>query len=118
MLRQSGGALDVAAGGGVVGGDQAGKKPVDSVTLGRAGLVGEEEEARVMPVLRLAVVKDDQASHVVRWLSRGVMAVVRILRATAAATAVPSYFCIRVFVRTLLHAMKAWKLFKPLFKIF
>ena len=55
VLRQSGGSLDMAG-----GGDEAGKEPVDSVTLGRAGLVGEEEEARVMPVLRLAVVKDDQ----------------------------------------------------------
>lgn len=58
VLRQSGGSLDMAAGG--AGGDEAGKKPVDSVTLGRTGLSGDEEAARVMPVLRLAVVKDDQ----------------------------------------------------------
>lgn len=55
VLRQSGGSLDMAA-----GGDQADKKPMDSVTVARVGLFGDEEEARVMPVLRLAVVKDDQ----------------------------------------------------------
>lgn len=33
---------------------------VDAVTLGRSGLLGSEEEARVMPALRLAVVRDDQ----------------------------------------------------------
>lgn len=58
VLRQSGGSLDMAGAG--AGRDGADKKPVDSFTVGRAGLVGDEEEARVMPVLRLAVVKDDQ----------------------------------------------------------
>lgn len=33
---------------------------VDAVTVGRSGLLGSEEEARVMPALRLAVVRDDQ----------------------------------------------------------
>ncbi|CAM9199894.1 unnamed protein product [Ascophyllum nodosum] len=35
-------------------------RPVDAVTLGRRGLVGAEEEAKVMPAFRLAVVRDDQ----------------------------------------------------------
>eukprot|EP00752_Nemacystus_decipiens_P012799 g11334.t1 len=59
VLRQSGGSLDMSVAG-TAGGDESGKKPVDSVTVGRAGLTGEGEEARVMPVLRLAVVRDDQ----------------------------------------------------------
>eukprot|EP00903_Cladosiphon_okamuranus_P005684 g5647.t1 len=61
VLRQSGGSLDM--GSARRGEDEAGKKrtTVDSVTVGRSGgLVGDEEQARVMPVLRLAVVKDDQ----------------------------------------------------------
>lgn len=42
-------------------GKARGFEKVDSVTLGRLGLAGqEEEEARVMPILRLAVVRDDQ----------------------------------------------------------
>lgn len=56
MLRESGGKLGTT-------GDNAEGPPVESVTVGRSGLLGEKEEARVMPVLRLAVVKDDQ----VRW---------------------------------------------------
>lgn len=56
MLRQSGSALGTAE----ARGHQAHKEPVDSITVGRAGLFGEKEEARIMPVLRLAAVKDDQ----------------------------------------------------------
>lgn len=49
MLRGSGTAL--------------GSEVVDSATLGREGLAGDKEEARVMPALRLAVVKDDQVKY-------------------------------------------------------
>ncbi|CAB1118334.1 unnamed protein product [Ectocarpus sp. CCAP 1310/34] len=52
VLRESGGKLGTT-------GDNAEGGPVESVTVGRSGLLGEEE-ARVMPVLRLAVVNDDQ----------------------------------------------------------
>ncbi|CAM9514377.1 unnamed protein product [Pylaiella littoralis] len=65
VLQESGGALGAAAAGGGGagrGGDsKEDAKPVDSVTVRRDGRLGEKEEARVMPVLRLAVVKDDQA---------------------------------------------------------
>lgn len=37
-----------------------GTEPVDSVSVGKGGLVDEKETALVMPALRLAVVKDDQ----------------------------------------------------------
>lgn len=66
MLRESGGALGAlatAAGGKRGGGgwdSKADAKPVDSVTVGRDGRLGGEEESRVLPVLRLAVIKDDQ----------------------------------------------------------
>lgn len=62
VLRESGGPLWAATAGGRGGADggNADEKPVDSVTVGREGLFGEKEEAKVMPVLRLAVVKDDQ----------------------------------------------------------
>ncbi|CAM9449751.1 unnamed protein product, partial [Laminaria digitata] len=46
VLRESGASL--------------GTEPAESATVGRVGLVDEKEEARVMPALRLAVVKDDQ----------------------------------------------------------
>lgn len=37
-------------------------KTADSITLGRAGLVNKEEEMRVMPILRVAAVQDDQVA--------------------------------------------------------
>lgn len=51
-----------------------GPKKVDSVTLGRNGLGGKDEEQRVMPLLRLAAVRDDQVEFPLRpgglWVFR------------------------------------------------
>lgn len=43
-------------------GTSLGTETVDSLTVGRAGLT-DEEYARVMPALRLAVIKDNQVQY-------------------------------------------------------